>query len=120
VLVNLLENAFEALADQPGVVRVHGRVVADALEPGCQWAEITLADSGPGIPPEIRERIFDATFSTRSSGRKLGFGLWWVKSWVQRFGGSISLAAPGAAGSTFVIRLPLAQAAPASAPGPDR
>ena len=108
VLVNLLENAFDALGEQPGRIRLTGRLVADALGARQRWVELTLADSGPGVPPELRERIFDASFSTKNSGRKLGFGLWWVKSWVQRFGGSIALAE---AGSAFVIRLPVAEAA---------
>ncbi|MBL8058160.1 MAG: GAF domain-containing protein [Anaerolineales bacterium] len=108
VLVNLLENAFDALGDQPGQIRLRGRLVADALDARRRWVELILADSGPGVPPELRERIFDASFSTKNSGRKLGFGLWWVKSWVQRFGGSIALAQ---AENAFVIRLPVAEAA---------
>lgn len=114
VLVNLMDNAVEALGDTPGEIRLRGRVAADALDPARRWVELTLADTGPGIPPEHRDRIFDATFSTGHAGRKLGFGLWWVKSWVQRFGGSIALAetAPagraGTPGCAFIIRLPTA------------
>lgn len=110
VLFNLLENAVEALGDEPGRIRVSGRVVADALEPARCWVELSIVDNGPGVPPELRERIFDATISTKNSSRKLGFGLWWVKSWVQRFGGSIHLAEPAShlGGCTFIIRLPIA------------
>ncbi len=115
VLVNLMDNAVDALGENPGEIRLRGRVVADVLDARRRWVELTLADTGPGVPPEQRERIFDATFSTKNSGRKLGFGLWWVKSWIQRFGGSIALAesalagSPASPGCTFIIRLPLAE-----------
>ena len=70
----------------------------------------------PAQNPENRDHIFEPNYSTKHSLKKLGFGLWWVKAWVQRCGGSISLAAPDSAagspspasGTTFVIRLPLA------------
>ena len=109
VLFNLIENALDALSEQPGTITVGGRVVADSLERSRSWVEISVADDGPGVPPESRDHIFEPDYSTKHSIKKLGFGLWWVKAWVQRCGGSISLAAPEtAAGSTFVIRLPLA------------
>jgi signal transduction histidine kinase len=116
VLFNLIENALDALGEQPGAVTVSGRVVADSLERSRSWVEISVADDGPGVPAETREHIFEPNYSTKHSLKKLGFGLWWVKSWVQRCGGSITLAAPEAVsgapsqatGSTFVIRLPLA------------
>lgn len=120
VFFNLLENALDALGDLPGHVTVSGRVTTDAVDAEREWVEVTVADDGPGVPPEVRDQIFDPDFSTKHSAKKLGFGLWWVKSWVQRCGGSIALAAPAGPGSTavpsgsrpgcaFVFRLPLAQ-----------
>ena len=116
VLFNLIENALDALGEQPGAITVSGRVVADSLERSQSWVEISVADDGPGVPLESRDHIFEPNYSTKHSLKKLGFGLWWVKAWVQRCGGSISLAAPetiaGApgpsSGTTFIIRLPLA------------
>ena len=116
VLFNLIENALDALGEQPGAVTVSGRVVADSLERSQSWVEISVADDGPGVPLESRDHIFEPNYSTKHSLKKLGFCLWWVKAWVQRCGGSISLAAPEVAagsagqgsGATFVIRLPLA------------
>jgi signal transduction histidine kinase len=118
VFFNLLENALDAFGDQPGAIAVTGRVTTDALDAGREWVEVTVADNGPGVPPEVRDQIFDPDFSTKHSAKKLGFGLWWGKSWVQRCGGSIALGAPagpGSArpGSAFVIRLPLANEVPA-------
>jgi signal transduction histidine kinase len=106
---NLFENALDSLGERPGVITVTGRVAADGLDPARSWAEITIADDGPGVPLEARERIFEPDFSTKHSGKKLGFGLWWVKTWVQRCGGSIGLLTPsGATGCIFRLRLPLA------------
>jgi GAF domain-containing protein len=107
VLFNLIENAVDALGEAPGAISVTGKVVPDSLERSRAWVELSVADDGPGVAPENRERIFEPNYSTKHSIKKLGFGLWWVKSWVQRCGGSITLA-PQTAGSTFVIRLPLA------------
>lgn len=114
---NLLGNACDALGELPGTVAVSGRVLADTLEPGRQWVEVSVADDGPGVPLELRDRIFEPNFSTKHSAKKLGFGLWWVKTWLQRCGGSIVLATPPAPvngeradppGCAFVFRLPLA------------
>ena len=94
VLFNLIENAVDALGENarhhPGERPRRGRPAGG--RPRASWAEITIADSGPGVLPENRERIFEPDFSTKHSLKKLGFGLWWVKTWVQRCGGSIVLA----------------------------
>jgi GAF domain-containing protein len=109
VFFNLIENALDALGERPGHIQLSGRVAADALDAAHQWAEITVADDGPGVPADARDRIFEPDFSTKHSAKKLGFGLWWVKSWVQRCGGSITLQSPsGAVGCVFLLRLPLA------------
>jgi GAF domain-containing protein len=109
VLTNLIENAFDALADRGGHIHVTGRAGAEALDETQHWVEVTVADNGPGVPAAERDRIFDPAFSTKRSPNKMGFGLWWVKSFVQRFGGSITLAENGGPGCAFVIRLPPAR-----------
>jgi signal transduction histidine kinase len=81
------------------------------LELGCQTAtadevQITVADTGPGIPAEIRTKIFDPFFSGREAGRGLGFGL--SKAWrlITLHGGSIVLDETAGRGARFVITLP--------------
>lgn len=112
VLFNLLENAVEALDDQPGQIRVTGRVVTDPLDRAREWVELRVEDDGPGVPPPARASIFDPNFSTKGSPKKLGFGLWWAKTLVQRLGGDITLVDPHRApaeapgGCAFVVRLP--------------
>ena len=62
-----------------------------------------MSDNGPGIPPELHERIFDFNFSGRQAhAGKLGFGLWWVKTLMARFGGSVTVDSDGQHGTTFI------------------
>jgi signal transduction histidine kinase len=81
------------------------------------WAEITVADDGPGIPAEVRRHLFDPFYSGRSAGRGLGMGL--AKCWriVQLHGGQIDVESQTRAGAAFTLRLPLVTA---STPPPPR
>ncbi|MCC7119803.1 MAG: GAF domain-containing protein [Anaerolineales bacterium] len=104
VFKNLIENAVTAM---------HGR--GEITIQGSQnekWVEVLVADTGPGVPAEIQDRIFELDFSGRGSSRpgKLGFGLWWVKTLMTRLGGSILLEESGL-GATFRLRLPAARPA---------
>jgi signal transduction histidine kinase len=100
VFTNLFENAIEAMQGA-GNIRVRGNAEG-------QWIEITVTDSGPGIPPELHERIFELNYSGHNGGRspRLGFGLWWVKTLIHRLGGKIAVESDGQHGTTFRIRLP--------------
>jgi signal transduction histidine kinase len=68
--------------------------------------QITIADNGPGIPHDIRPKIFDPFFSGREAGRGLGFGL--SKAWriITLHGGTIEVRETPGGGATFVIALP--------------
>lgn len=114
VLFNLMENALDALADLPAKpgwtprIQARGKAMTDPLG-GCPpRVEIIISDNGPGVPTDRRENIFDLSFSTKRSPRKLGFGLWWVKTLITRFGGEIRLTDSPEGGSAFIIRLPCA------------
>ena len=80
-----------------------------------KWVDLSVTDSGPGIPAEIHDRIFELDFSGRNTTRpgKLGFGLWWVKTLMTRLGGTIFVEsdpeASNKTGTTFRIRLPAAE-----------
>jgi signal transduction histidine kinase len=102
VFSNLLENASDAMAGN-GKISIRGGA-RDGL------VEVTVSDDGPGIPLEIHERIFEFNYSARVSAHpgKLGFGLWWVKSLMARFGGSVLVESDGMHGSTFRLTLPQA------------
>jgi signal transduction histidine kinase len=59
----------------------------------------------------LHERIFDFSYSSRSASQpgKLGFGLWWVKSLMTRFGGRVAIESSGPGGTTFLLSLPVAR-----------
>lgn len=102
VFTNLLENASDAMHGN-GLILIKGRIISG-------WVEITVSDSGPGIPPALHDNIFELNYSGRASSRpgKLGFGLWWVKTLMTRLGGSIGIESDGQHGTTFRLRLPRA------------
>jgi signal transduction histidine kinase len=68
--------------------------------------QLIVADTGPGIPPEIRPHIFDPYFSGREAGRGLGLGL--SKAWriVELHGGTIEVECPAEGGARFTLALP--------------
>lgn len=76
--------------------------------------EIAVSDTGTGIAPELRDRIFDPLFTTKSERNGTGMGLAIVQRVVQAHGGSVSLTSSVGNGATFTIVLPLRRAAPKS------
>jgi nitrogen fixation/metabolism regulation signal transduction histidine kinase len=111
VLANLVRNAVEA--SRPERARVH-LGVARARD----RAVLTVADEGPGIPGELRERIFDPYFTTRHEGTGLGLAI--VKKIVLQHGGEIAAGAHPGGGASFTITLPLADTTPPQAPAAER
>ncbi len=103
VFTNLLDNSVAAMQGE-------GQIDFQAVEQD-GWVEIKYADSGPGIPQDLLARIFEFTYSThaRQNPGKLGFGLWWVKTWLTRFGGSVTVKSNGQGGTCFTLRLPQAE-----------
>jgi signal transduction histidine kinase len=71
---------------------------------------VSIADSGPGIPPGLRERIFYPFFTTKDAGS--GVGLAKAQKIVTSHGGSIELESAPGAGATFRVRLPAAEDRP--------
>jgi signal transduction histidine kinase/CheY-like chemotaxis protein len=103
VLTNLLTNARQALEEQPQPRRVRLTARRDG-----EWAQIEVADNGPGIPDGIRSRVFDPFFTTKPVGTGTGVGLAVSHGIVDGHGGSLSLAeSKNGEGARFVIRLPL-------------
>ena len=98
VMSNLLLNAAESM-DREGEVSVH--VTRD--EAG---HVIRVTDSGPGIAPEIREKVFRPGHSTKSNGH--GMGLYLSRSLVESLGGSLTLC-PSESGASFRIALPVSR-----------
>jgi len=104
VFINLLTNARDAVAESP---RKQVRIAAAT---GGGAVEVTLADSGHGIPPGLERRIFDPFFTTKQVGKGTGLGLSITYGIINEHGGTISVVSPPGEGATFVIQLPLAPA----------
>ena len=102
VLVNLVANAFEAMRDH---ARPEGHRLELVAEPADGELCIRIADTGPGVPPENRERIFYPFFTTREQGT--GVGLAEVHKAVASHGGSVEVRDRVGGGAVFVIHLPL-------------
>lgn len=99
VVTNLLQNAIEVVADGSGHVSVSGRVEGNDLV-------LSVRDDGPGMTPEIRDRIFTPFFTTKGPGRGMGLGLTIVRRVVDAHGGALQVTTAPGAGTEFVVRLP--------------
>jgi nitrogen fixation/metabolism regulation signal transduction histidine kinase len=104
VLHNMIKNAQEAMA--PGVSGRMGIKTRLVGEHRHHYVEIELYDSGPGIPPEQADRIFEPYVTTKSKGTGLGLAI--VKKIVEEHGGSIRLVSGRGEGARFIIRIPIA------------
>lgn len=101
VFVNIMNNGVDAAAGR-AIKEVHLRVV-----PSDKHVIVQISDSGPGIPPEIREKVFDSLFTTKKVGKGTGLGLSISKKIVEeKFGGQILLLPyEQGQGATFEIHL---------------
>ena len=97
-LGNLVRNALHAIAGREGA-RV--RLGAEADD---RFTRITVHDNGPGIPPEVQEKIFELFYTTQSDGT--GVGLTLVRQSVEMHGGSVRLESDAERGTEVVIELP--------------
>lgn len=107
VILNLLVNAAHAIGD---VVKKQGgkgaiRITTKRDDP---WVEIRVADTGTGIPEEIRHRIFELFFTTKEVGKGTGQGLALARSViVTKHGGVLTFESSVGRGTTFIVRLPV-------------
>jgi len=103
VFTNLIDNAMHAMKENGGNLTVKVQPTQLKDHQG-EWLEISIADSGPGIPDEYKEKLFKQSFTTKSSGT--GIGLMICHKIVQAHNGMIDYQSiPG--GTVFIIRLPV-------------
>jgi signal transduction histidine kinase len=101
VFLNLVQNAYEAMGDEGGTFEVSA---ADSFSNGRKGVQVRLKDSGPGVPPEMREQIFNPFVTTKKTG--VGLGLSIVSKIVDEHHGTIRLEQGNAGGACFVIFFP--------------
>ncbi|WP_109120862.1 ATP-binding protein [Azospirillum sp. TSO22-1] len=106
VFMNLIVNAQQAMQGHPPPRRLR---VAARVDGGDIRVEI--ADNGPGIPPDIVMRIFDPFFTTKPLGLGTGIGLSVCHGIVEGHGGGVEVDSRPGQGATFIVRLPLSDAA---------
>ncbi|WOH72111.1 HAMP domain-containing sensor histidine kinase [Bradyrhizobium sp. NDS-1] len=101
VILNLIINAMDAISDAETVKR---EVSVSTVQAGAH-AEITVADTGPGIAASDLAKVFDPFFTTKPQG--MGIGLAIARTIVEAHGGTISAANRSSGGALFTIRLPI-------------
>lgn len=102
VLMNLMRNAIEAMSEAPAAQR---RLLI-TLERCDQHMEIRVIDQGPGIPPDVQEKLFTPFLSTKPEG--MGMGLNICRSIIEFHHGRLWVEANPEGGSIFIITLPIA------------
>jgi signal transduction histidine kinase len=124
VFLNLMLNAAHSIGDvvegtgKKGCIRVETHV--DCTADG-EWAEVSISDTGTGIPEGVRGRIFEPFFTTKPMGKGTGQGLALARSVVvEKHGGALTFDTEMGRGTTFHVRIPVngvAAPAPGSAAG---
>ena len=101
VFHHLIRNALEAMQRAP---RKHLTITAARAGEG--WVEVSVQDSGPGVPDAVRAALFSLGVTSKPEGA--GYGLWWSRLYLARLGGALELDAQVREGARFIVRLPAA------------
>ena len=119
LVVNLLNNAGQAIGDAVGHIEVEldsldvgpqGSGVAKNLKPG-RYVRLICRDDGPGMSDEVARRVFDPFFTTKPAGSGTGLGLAAVQSIVNNHGGAVTVDSRPGAGARFTVYVPAAKSA---------
>ena len=123
-IVNMALNARDAMPEGGKLVVETRNILLDEdhadvqseLKPG-EYVQLSISDTGTGMPPEIRDRVFEPFFTTKEKGRGTGLGLAMVYGFVKQSGGHVTIYSEVGHGTTINLYLPRADAASvASAP----
>jgi signal transduction histidine kinase len=119
VFMNLIGNAIDALTDEASQSSMAGRrpeiqintgvcSSPDAKGDDARWIAIRITDNGPGIPPEMQERVFDMFFTTKPAGKGTGLGLAISHQIiVEKHNGQLTLQSQPGIGTEFQVLLPV-------------
>jgi signal transduction histidine kinase len=97
VVLNLLLNAAQAMEQTGGVITIRGRIVDETVA-------LDVIDTGPGVAPELREKVFEALFTTRARG--IGLGLAVSRSLAVANGGTLTVTNVPEGGAMFTLLAP--------------
>ncbi len=107
VLLNLINNALDAMEKIGGNLRISTRMEEDSVIVGDGHLLIEVADDGPGIPAANLAKIFDPFFTTKPVGKGTGLGLSICYGIIKKMGGNIEARSVIDGGTTFTVKLPL-------------
>lgn len=102
VILNLLNNAIQALANSGTLLR---RIAIESTQTG-RFVSFSISDNGDGVPAEFKPQLFELLSTTKQSG--MGLGLWLCKHIITRYGGSIHYEDVLGGGARFIFELPSA------------
>jgi len=100
VFLNILINASQAMKEKPGTIRV-----STGMD-GADYVVVEFADTGCGVPDEIKDRIFEPFFTTKKVGEGTGLGLSIAHQIVEKHAGTVTFESRVDAGTRFFLRLP--------------
>ena len=120
VVMNLCTNAYHAMREKGGTLSVCLRMVdiaaddlmAKSLSAPGRYLQLTVADTGLGMPRELLERIFEPYFTTKKKGEGTGLGLAVVHGIVKGLKGTVTVYSEPGQGTEFHVYLPVVAAAP--------
>ncbi len=109
IVTNLCGNAAEAIGAGPGCVEIRlstqSGPAADGDALDVDHALLEIRDDGPGMPPDVRRRVFDAFFTTKPLGKGTGLGLSVVHGLLTDMGGTIEVESAPGDGACFTVQL---------------
>jgi signal transduction histidine kinase len=98
-IINLVKNGIQAVPEErKGIIQIN-------LSRREHMAVISVSDNGEGIPPDLRDKLFSPSFTTKTSG--MGLGLAIVKNIVENFTGKIWFETEHKKGTTFYLEIPI-------------
>jgi PAS domain S-box-containing protein len=105
LVMNLVVNARDAMGAEGGTL-----TIASAIGRGADGAAevvLTVEDTGPGVPPDVCEHIFEPFYTTKDPGTGTGLGLAVVRAVARQWGGDVAVESPPGGGARFRVHLPL-------------
>jgi two-component system NtrC family sensor kinase len=106
VFLNLIINAAQAIEEQVGASGGQGEIRISTRVEGSDVV-VQIADDGPGISPEVQDRIYEPFFTTKEVGKGTGQGLALARATIDRHSGSLECVSAVGQGTAFTIRLPI-------------